>query len=107
MSIPQGLSLEELNVELETMHTIARALAGVRDPATRLRILRWTNERFAGLPAAPAAKPATVGQQLAPDPSLSVAGVHLFEDDGIVEMAMQEPLAPVAAAEAADTPPDS
>jgi hypothetical protein len=111
MSMPEGVSLDELNVELEAIQTIARALAGVRDVQTRLRILRWTNDRFAG---AAAAAPTAADRQLTCDPSLSVDGVALFADDGIVEMADDiidmpacEPVAPAAAAHAPDQPLDS
>src|SRR5689334_13035755 len=118
MSIPQGVSRDELNIELEAMQTIARALASVSDRETRLRILRWTNERFGGLAAAAPARPATAAEQRASDPSLSVDGVvDLFEDHSVIELAVHEaaPLAQpaavqataVQAAHAADQPLDS
>jgi hypothetical protein len=107
MSIPQGCSLDELNLELDAMQTIARALAAIQDPETRLRILRWTTERFGGLPAA-APKPAPAARlQPASDPSLTVDGVHLFDDDGIIEMPIEEPVAVIAAAATVDQPLDS
>jgi hypothetical protein len=111
MSIPPGVSLDELNIELEAMQTIARALAGVRDPETRLRILRWTSERF-GVPVAAAPNASAAVEQRASDPSLSVDGVDLFDDDRIIEMAVHEPAAPAAPATAlathvADQPLDS
>jgi hypothetical protein len=39
-------TLDAVAVELEAMQAIARALAGIRDPQIRQRVLQWANERF-------------------------------------------------------------
>jgi hypothetical protein len=43
-------TLDAIAVELEAMQAIASALAGVRDPQIRQRVLQWVNERFNGGP---------------------------------------------------------
>src|SRR3954453_7168969 len=52
-------TLDAIAVELEAMQAIARALAAVRDPHTRQRVLQWTNDRFniAPAPQPPAGRP--------------------------------------------------
>jgi hypothetical protein len=119
MPMPKGCSLDELNIELEAMQTIARALAAVNDPEVRLRVLRWTNERFAGAPAGPAARAANASPTTGADPTLSVDGLHLFEDDGdaaatadepamaTAVMTMARPTAAAATATPSDQPLDS
>lgn len=103
MSIPQNRSLDDLNIELDAMQTIARALAGVRDPEARLRILRWTSERFAAPSPSAGVKDARPAQTS--DPTLTVEGLHLFDDDGIIEPVDEPAMAP--AAMAAEQPLDS
>jgi hypothetical protein len=100
MSIPQiSPADDELNVELDAMQTIARALIRVGDPHTRLRVLRWTNERFnAAAPVLAAA--ADAGPAVAPDPTLTVDALELFPD-----VAAEMPAAHAAALSAAVEPP--
>jgi hypothetical protein len=44
-------TLDAIAVELDAMQAIARALAGIRDPQIRHRVLQWANERFNHGPA--------------------------------------------------------
>src|SRR5262249_15222520 len=39
-------TIQAIAVELSAMQDIARALASIRDPEVRQRVLQWTNERF-------------------------------------------------------------
>jgi hypothetical protein len=86
MPIPQiSPADDELNAELDAMRTIARALLRVGDPQTRLRVLRWTNERFNAAPAAMAAMPVVAAAvnprpAVVPDPTLTVDALELFPD---------------------------
>jgi hypothetical protein len=86
MSIPEmSPTADELNAELDAMQTIARALLRVGDPHTRLRVLRWTNDRFNAVPAAiaatsPAAAAANARPAVAPDPTLTLDALELFPD---------------------------
>jgi hypothetical protein len=110
MTMPQNQLLDDLNLELDAMLTIARALAGLKDPDTRLRVLRWTNERFTTVPAAPAA-PAATRRAEAPrnangDPTLSVDGLHFFEDESRAETPV-DALVNAPAAAVSDQPLDS
>jgi hypothetical protein len=50
-------TLDAVAVELEAMQAIARALAGIRDPHIRQRVLQWANERFNGGPTPPPPRP--------------------------------------------------
>jgi hypothetical protein len=85
VSIPQiSPADDELNAEIDAMQTIARALLRVGDPRTRLRVLRWTNERFNAAPAAMAAMPVAAAVNarpaVVPDPMLTVDALELFPD---------------------------
>jgi len=92
---------DELNLELEAMQTIARALIRLRDSHTRDRVLRWTNERFSVTPAAAATPLASVATRDAQpafvsDPSLTVDARDFFP-----EPVVEAPV-PSAAASAAE-----
>src|SRR3954468_15425900 len=54
-------TLDAIAVELEAMQLIATALASVRDPQIRQRVLQWANERFNAGPTAqpPGTRPDT------------------------------------------------
>lgn len=39
-------TLDAIAVELDAMQAIARALAGIRDPQVRRRVVQWANDRF-------------------------------------------------------------
>ena len=75
---------DAVSAELAAMHAIAAALARVRDPQARLRVLRWATDRFqpsttAGVPpqAADTAMIAAIAEQ---DPALAVENLYdLFE----------------------------
>src|SRR5207249_1175611 len=98
MSTSDVCSLEELNIELDAMQTIARALAAVGDPEIRSRILRWTNERFGSRPAGPPSATKEV-RPLASDPALSVEGLQLFEEQHEAVPVAEAARPPAAAAQ--------
>ena len=86
------------------MQTIAQTLAGVRDHDMRVRILRWMNERFAGVaPPTPDTPAGMRRKAAASDPCLSVDGLDLFDDDSHVEM----PADAAVAASSTDQPLES
>src|SRR5258708_38862751 len=96
---------DALNLELEAMQTIARTLIRLRDPQTRDRVLRWTNERFTVAPAAGATPPASVATKdaqpaFASDPSLTIDARDFFPE-AVVEMPV--PSAAASAAEPLDS----
>jgi hypothetical protein len=96
-----------LKTELDAMQTIAKALASVRDHDARLRIVRWTNERFAGaMPPAPDAASAA-RRTAAADPDLSVDGLDLFDDQAIVDTPADEPIAAAPGTPSLQQPLDS
>jgi len=100
MSVPHlSAADDELNSELEAMQTIARALIRLRDPHVRLRVLRWTNDRFTAAPSAIVATP-NAQADLGSDPSLTLDARELFPD-----RADEVPPAGVAAASLAAEPP--
>ena len=89
---PSDPIADALSAELEAMHAIGAALARVRDPQARLRVLRWAADRFDAQPAAAPAPPpcAAVAAPLS-DPTLAVETLHeLFEtpasDDVLLEI---------------------
>ena len=100
-----------LSAELDAMHAIGAALARVRDPQARLRVLRWAADRFDAQPAAAPAPPpsAAVAAPLS-DPTLAVETLHeLFEppasDDVLLEIFDVPAMHAIAAApEAASAP---
>src|SRR3954471_24099426 len=69
-------ALDAIAVELDAMQAIARALAAVRDPHVRQRVLQWANERFniAPAPQPPAGRP-TPSENL-DESRLAAAPVH-------------------------------
>jgi len=71
-------TLDAIAVELEAMQAIARALAGIRDPQIRQRVLQWANERFnAGRPPQPPRpRPETI--ETADESGLDVAPLYDF-----------------------------
>jgi len=73
-------TLDDIAVELAAMQAIARALASIRDPETRQRVVMWATVRFR-IPttlAAPA-RP-TAPASLADDPALAVETLNdLFD----------------------------
>ena len=83
---------DDVSAELDAMREVGAALARVRDPHARARVLRWAAERFhtpiaaaAALTAPPIATPALVD-----DPTLAVEALHeLFDarvEDDLHEM---------------------
>ncbi|PYR43169.1 MAG: hypothetical protein DMF93_03875 [Acidobacteria bacterium] len=92
METPSDPIAGALSAELDAMHAIGAALARVRDPQARLRVLRWAADRFDAQPAAAPAPPpsAAVAAPLS-DPTLAVETLHeLFEppasDDVLLEI---------------------
>ena len=101
---------DAVSAELAAMHAIAAALARVRDPQARLRVLRWATDRFqpsttAGVPpqAADTAMIAAIAEQ---DPTLAVENLYdLFESSASNDMCdMFETPASASAALAVATP---
>ena len=89
---PSDPTADGLSAELEAMHAIGAALARVRDPQARLRVLRWAADRFDAQPAAaPAPQPSAAVAAPLSDPTLAVETLHeLFEtpasDDVLLEI---------------------
>jgi hypothetical protein len=99
-------ALDAIAVELDAMQAIARALAAVRDPHIRQRVLQWANERFniAPAPQPPAGRPAP--SENLDESSLDVEPLYDFFD--APRPATRRPsaqAAPAAVANAAAPPP--
>jgi len=101
---------DAVSAELAAMHAIAAALARVRDPQARLRVLRWATDRFqpsttAGVPpqAADTAMIVAIAEE---DPTLAVENLYdLFESSASNDMCdMFETPASASAALAVATP---
>jgi hypothetical protein len=89
---------QELNIELEALQAIGRALARVQDPTTRRRILHWANERFCAAPE-PAVEARDVATQ---DPALTVDGIELFGETAPIDDVDLSVTVAAAACEASD-----
>jgi hypothetical protein len=70
--------LDTIAIELEAMQAIATALAAVRDPQARQRVLQWANERFNADPALLASPHRPNAAEPADDPSLAVEPLYEF-----------------------------
>ena len=70
-------TLDAIAVELEAMQAIAKALAGVRDPQVRQRVLQWVNERFNLAPTPPPGERAVVTANVE-ESSLAVEPLYDF-----------------------------
>jgi hypothetical protein len=57
---------------------VNKALSALPDPAARLRVLRWANERFSAPTAIAAQAPTVAAAVVAADPMLSIEGLHAF-----------------------------
>src|SRR5256885_2654141 len=78
-SLNSDPTLDAIAIELGAMQAIAEALAAVRDPQTRLRVLQWVNERFNHAPHATDSAEANE-MLIGDDPALSVESLYaLFE----------------------------
>ena len=93
-------NIDAIATELEAMQTIASVLAGIRDPQTRERIVRWTYDRF--MKSAPETAP-PVPQVPSTNPDLPVE-YPLDPDDatalsveGLYELFDGPPASPAAA----------
>jgi hypothetical protein len=73
-------ALDAIAVELDAMQAIARALAAVRDPHIRQRVMQWGNERFniAPAPQRPGGRPGT--SENVDESSLDVEPLYGFFD---------------------------
>ncbi len=86
---------DSITAELETMRLIARALDGLHDPETRLRVLQWANDRYRiAAPAAPLwAAPAMAA---AGDPTLAVETLQDLFEPGVASAQPSAQTAPMA-----------
>ena len=71
-------TLDAIAVELEAMQAIARALAGIRDPQIRQRVLQWANERFNGGRTPQPARPRPQTSDNTDDSGLDVGPLYDF-----------------------------
>lgn len=102
-------TLDAIAVELEAMQAIARALAGIRDPQIRQRVLQWANERFNLGPAPQPPGGRTVATEKVDEGSLDVEPLYDFFDaprpsaQSHSSQAAPAPIANAAAAPVADS----
>jgi hypothetical protein len=76
-------TIDAITIEIEAMQTIARALAGIRDPETRQRVLQWANERFSTTPHAGATSADAAALEPDDDSALGIAMLDdLFDGPG-------------------------
>ena len=73
-------TLDAIAEELEAMQAIARALAGIRDPQIRQRVLQWANERFNLGPRPQPPGGRTVATEKADESGLDVEPLYDFFD---------------------------
>jgi hypothetical protein len=90
-----------LSAELDAMRVIGAALARVRDPQARARVLRWAADCFDAQPPAAPAPPPAAAIAPASDPTLAVETLHeLFEPiaaDDILHEIFDVPMHAIAA----------
>jgi len=102
-------TLDAIAVELDAMQAIARALAGIRDPQIRQRVLQWANERFNHRPAPQPPGGRTVVTETVDESSLDVEPLYDFFNaprptaQSQSSQAAAAPIANATAAPAADS----
>ena len=98
-------TLDAIAVELEAMQAIARALAGIRDPQIRQRVLQWANERFNHGPAPQPPGGRTVVTENVDEGSLDVEPLYdFFDAPRPTTQSLSLPAAPAPIANAAAAP---
>jgi hypothetical protein len=95
-------TLDAITVELEAMQAIARALAGIRDPQVRQRVLQWAIDRFNIGPAPHPPGGRTAADESGDEGSLDVEPLYdLFDDPRPTTQSRSSHAAPAVISDAA------